>query len=108
MEPSILDHLPNIQVIKTGKTYSVDWDYKATEIDAVLDEKSDYINGYLNGLYNLLNAIQKLPDTYNFGHRTGRITGLTKAQADAFVDALKYLYYPIITECYKSASPATS
>jgi hypothetical protein len=100
MQSSVIDYLPAITTTKEGKTYTVDWDYKGTDVDDVLDEKSDYINGYLNGLYNLLSAIKKLPDTYTYGHRTGRITGLTKEQADAFSQAIKLLYYPIIEERY--------
>lgn len=102
MESSVIDHLPTIKTTKEGKTYTVDWDYKGTLLDMVLDDKEDYINGYLNGLYNLLNAIQKLPETYCYGHRTGRITGLTKEQADAFSQSLKLLYYPIIEERYNA------
>lgn len=102
MDTSIIDHLPTIEIIKKGKTYSVDLDYKGTNIDDVLDVKSYYINGYLNGLYNLLNTIKKLPETYTYGHRAGHITGLTEEQADAFSQALKQLYYPIIEERYNA------
>jgi hypothetical protein len=105
MDYSLADALPEVYYVKNGKYYDVHWDCHGVEADQVLNEYQSYIEGYLDGCYQILSIDHKLPDL-TYGHRTGYVRGISKQAAIKLEAAIKELLYELVTERYKQLEKA--
>ncbi|AMS20572.1 hypothetical protein AYK59_10670 [Pseudomonas synxantha] len=54
--PTALPSLPKIDIMKEGKYWRVDWDYQEAPESRVLFDKAEFLDGYVSGLLDALNA----------------------------------------------------
>lgn len=90
-----LPALPIIKIIKCGKTFKVDWDYREAPESRVLGDRETYLRAYINGATDALDIPPR--SIRCASGRTGTVLKLDEATAQKLAKLLEELLFPIVS-----------
>lgn len=91
--------LPKITATKDRSHWRVDWDYQEAPESKILFEKSEFLDGFIDGVLVTL-AIPSKQVSCASG-RTGTVKKLNEETAKRLVELLEYLLHPIVKNHHK-------
>lgn len=94
-----LPALPVIEIIKTGKTFKVDWDYQTAPESRILGYREPYLRPYIDGVMSALDI--PLKSIRCASGRTGTVVKLDEATARKLAKLLEDLLFPIVSREHK-------
>lgn len=94
-KPASQAAVPIIEIIKSGATWEVHWDYQEVPESSVLFKRREYLGGYIDGT---MDDIGIPPDNVCCASGlTGSVKRLTEEQTVRLRDAMDRLLIPIVT-----------
>lgn len=99
MDYTLEDALPTIYIEKNDKRYDLHWDSYENEASKILNENQDYIEGFMEGCYQILSCDNEMPNQSWF-YRSGFVPGLSKEVAEKLEVVIKNLLHSFVTTRY--------